>query len=269
MDKLIVTVAPNGGLPTKEQNPDVPVTPDEIIEQGVACCEAGASVLHFHARDQNQKGCFDYEFTKKVLEGLRKRCGIIVQVTTGGWVDRDTRIQAVDLKPDMMSLNVGSINFRGRVYINAPPDVDHWAGKMLEYGVRPEIECYDFSHIEAGIDLVERGLVEKPALFDFVLGIKSTISYSPKHLINMIDMVPPGNLWNVVGIGRHQLNTQALAIVLGGNCRVGLEDNLYYSHRVLATNLQLVERAVRLAKELQREVATPAEARKILGIKNS
>src|SRR6185295_12625324 len=141
--------------------------------------------------------------------------------------------------------------------------------KMLQYGVRPEIECYDFSHIEAGIDLIDRGLIEKPALFDFVLGIKRTISYSPKHLMNMIDMVPPGNLWSVIGIGRHQLSTQTLAIVLGGNCRVGLEDNLYYAHRVLATNQQLVERAVRLAKELQREVATPAEARKILGIKNS
>jgi len=147
MEKLIITVAPNGGVPTKEHNPNVPVTPDEIIEQGGACCEAGAAVLHFHARDKDQKGCFDYEFTRKVLEGLRRRCDIIVQPTSGGWVDKEIRIQAVDLKPDMMSLNVGSINFRGRVYINSPPDVDYLAEKMLAYGVKPEIECYDFSHV--------------------------------------------------------------------------------------------------------------------------
>jgi len=271
MEKLIITVAPNGSVPTKQDTPHVPVVPDEVVEQGIKCWEAGASVLHYHARDAQQKPCLDYDFFAKVLEGLRKHTDLIVQISTGSRLepDRDARIRAVDLKPDMMSLNVGSINFPRGPYINKPEDAEYWAGKMQEFGVKPEIECFDSSHIETGIRLWRMGLIDDPPLFDMVLGVKNALSFTPRNMINLIEMMPVGSLWNCIGIGKAQLPVSTLGIILGGHSRVGLEDNIYYSYKTLATNDQLVSRLVRLAGELQRPVATPAEARKILSIKNS
>jgi 3-keto-5-aminohexanoate cleavage enzyme len=272
MDKLIITVAPNGSVARKEHTPHVPVTPDEVIADAVRCWEAGAAVLHFHARDKDQNPCLDYEFFKEVVAGVRASTDLIVQISTGARIGatREDRIRAIDLAPDMMSLNVGSVNFpRGGVYVNLPADAEYWAAKMLEHRVKPEIECFDLSHIEAGTRLLDMGLIRRPALFNFVLGVKHALSFSPEHLLHMIRSLPRGSneaMWNVIGIGPAQLKTTALAIVLGGHCRVGIEDNLYYSYKVLATNAQLVERVVRLANELQREVATPAEARAMLGI---
>jgi len=275
MDKLIITVAPNGSVARKEHTPHVPVTPDELVEDAIKCWKAGAAVLHFHARDKDQNPCLDYDFFERALTGIRANTDLIVQISTGARLGatREDRIRAVALKPDMMSLNVGSVNFpRGGVYVNLPADAEYWAAAMQEHGVKPEIECFDLSHIEAGARLMDMGLIRRPALFNFVLGVKHALSYSPEHLLHMIRSIPrsPGDaMWNVIGIGPHQLKTTALAIVLGGHCRVGIEDNLYYSYQVLATNAQLVERAVRLAGELQREVATPREARGMLGIEGS
>lgn len=268
MSKLIITVAPNGSLPTKEHTPHVPVTPEEVIEDGIRCWEAGAAVLHFHARDAEQKPSLDYDFFARVLEGLRAHTDLIVQFSTGFRAarDREDRIRAVDLRPDMMSLNVGSINFPRGVYINLPEDAEYWAGRMQEYSVKPEIECFDLSHIETGIRLWRSGLVGDPPLFQVVMGVQNALSYSPENLFRMVSALPAGALWNAMGVGRAQLQVATLATVMGGHCRVGLEDNLYYSHRVLARNVELVERAARIAGELQRPVATRAEAREILGI---
>ncbi|MBL8986066.1 MAG: 3-keto-5-aminohexanoate cleavage protein [Gemmatimonadetes bacterium] len=270
MDKLIITVAPNGPVATKEHTPHVAVTADEVIEQGIACWEAGASILHYHARDKDQKASLDYDYFGRVLEGLRKHTTLIVQISTGwGLDDREGRIRAVDLRPDMMSLNVGSVNFGPGAYVNRAADAEYWAGKMLEFGVRPEIECFDASHVETGIRLWKMGLIEDPPFFDFVLGVPNAISYTPRNLQMMLDLLPAGARWSCIGIARAQLPVTTLGIVMGGNCRVGIEDNIYYSRGVLATNVQLVERTVRLAKELQREIASPEEARQLLGIRNS
>ncbi len=271
MDKLIITVAPNGSVPTKETTPYVAITAEEVIEDGIKCWEAGASILHYHARDKDQKPCLDYDYFARVMEGLRKYTTLIVQMSTGSRLvqDRDARVRAVDLKPDMMSLNVGSINFPLGPYINKPEDAEYWAGKMQEYGVKPEIECFDASHIEAGVRLWRKGLIDDPPFFDFVLGVKNALSYTPQNMLNLINMLPADARWNCIGVGRAQLPVSTLGMILGGHSRVGIEDNIYYSYKVLATNAQLVGRAVRLANELQREVATPAEARQMLKIKNS
>jgi len=270
MEKLIITVAPNGAIATKEMTPHVPVTVREVVDDAVRCWEAGASVLHYHARDANQQASLDYNFFRDVLEGVRARTTLIVQISTGKiGADREERIRAVDLRPDMMSLNVGSTNFGDRTYVNGPDEVEYWSRRMLEFEVIPEIECFDVGHIHAGIRLCEKQLVRTPALFNFVLGVANALPYDRRHLLHMIDTIPPGAMWNVIGLGRNQLPAATLATVLGGNVRVGLEDNIYYSYKVLATNAQLVDRAVRVARELQRPVATPAEARQILGIKNS
>ncbi len=271
MAKLIITVAPIGSFATRADTPYLPVTPDEVVEDGIRCWEAGASILHFHARDAEQRPSLDYGFFARTVEGLRKYTRLIVQISTGFRFPhhRDDRIRAVDLRPDMMSLNVGSVNLARGPYVNAPDDVEYYAGKMLEYGVKPEIECFDVSHIHAGIDLWKRGLIKDPPYFDFVMGVKNAIPWSPRHLLHMIETVPPGALWSVIGVGRAQLPASTMGIILGGNCRVGLEDNLFYSYKVLARNVELVQRVVRLAAELQRDVATPDEARALLGITNS
>ena len=271
MNKLIITVAPIGSFAFKKDTPYLPVTPSELIEDGIKCWEAGASILHYHARDKDEKPCLDYDFFAKVLEGLRKHTRLIVQISTGFRFPhhRDDRIRAVDLRPDMMSLNVGSVNLARGPYINDPVDVEYYAGKMIEYGVKPEIECFDVSHIHAGIALMKKGLIKDPPYFDFVLGVQNALPFSARHLLHMIESLPPGALWSVIGVAKAQLPASTLGIILGGNSRVGLEDNIFYSYKVLATNEQLVQRTVRLAKELQREIATPDEARAMLGITNS
>lgn len=269
--KLIVTVAPVGSYATTADTPHLPVTPDAIIEDGIRCWEAGASILHYHARDKDQKPCLDYDFFARVLEGLRKHTRLIIQISTGfrSPAHRDDRIRAVDLRPDMMSLNVGSVNLPKGPYPNDPKDVEYYAAKMIEYGVKPEIECFDLSHIYAGIDLWKRGLIKDPPYFDMVMNIKTALPYHPRHLVHMVDTVPAEGMWSVIGVGPAQLPATTMGILMGGHCRVGLEDNLFYGYRQLATNAQLVERVVRLANELQREVATPDEARAMLRIENS
>ncbi len=270
-EKLIITVAPVGSYATTADTPHLPVTPSAIIEDGIACWEAGASIIHYHARDKDQKSCLDYDFFARVMEGLRKHTTLIIQISTGfrAPVHRDDRIRAVDLRPDMMSLNVGSVNLPKGPYSNDPVDVDYYAQKMLDYGVKPEIECFDLSHIYAGINLMKKGLILDPPWFDMVMNVKNALPYHPRHLVHMVDTLPPGALWSVIGVGPAQLPASTLGIVMGGNCRVGLEDNLFYAYKDLSTNRRLVERVVRMAGELQRDVATPAEARAILQIRNS
>ena len=268
---LIITVAINGSLGTKDDNPNIPVTPEEIIEDAVACCEAGASVVHIHARTPDQKPSHDYDFFAKCIEGIRDNCDIITQISTGsrGNVDRETRVQAADLKPDMMSLNSGCCNFPDRPYINSLSDIEYWLGEMRKYSVIPEIECFDLSHLYTGLDMAEKGLIDKPLIFNIILGMHGALPFTPKNFMHMWDIVPEDALVNSIGVGRYQLPATTLSTVLGGMVRVGLEDNQYYAYKVLASNVQLVERAVRIGKELQRDIATPAESRKLLGIKNS
>lgn len=267
-NKMIVTVAVNGSVPTKEQTPHVPVTPAEVIEDTVRCWEAGASIVHIHARDENQRPCHDFEFFAECLEGIRARCDIIVQFSTGsrGAVDRETRIEAVSLKPDMMSLNAGCCNFVQGPHVNSLKDIEYWLKEMKEHGVKPEIECFDLSHVYTGREFYRQGLIEPPAFFNIILGVPGALPYSPQNFMSMFSSLPEEAMFNSIGVGRFQLPVTVMATALGGHVRVGLEDNIYYSYRVLGTNREFVERAVRIAQECQREVAGPREARELLGI---
>ena len=271
MQKMIITAAVNGAVPTKENTPHVPITPDEVIQDTVQCWEAGAAVVHIHARSEDQGQSHDPEYFRQCLEGIRERCDIIVQFSTGARipVPRETRIQSVDLRPDMMSVNCGCSNFPQGPFINSLEDIEYWLKRVSEYDVKPELECFDLSHVYAAIEMYEKGLVEDPPLFNLIFGAKGALPFTPENFAHMHSCVPEGVLINVIGVGRHQLPVTVMSTVLGNNVRVGLEDNIFYSYGVLATNRQLVERAVRIAHECQREIATPAEARKILCIKNS
>ncbi len=269
MEKLIITVAPTGSLPTKKDTPFVPVTPQEVIQDTYSCCNAGASVVHIHARDSEQKPAHDLAFFTEAVAGIREKCNVIIQISTGGRAaqGQESRARALSLKPEMASLTTGSVNFPNSAYVNDPDMIEYLAKTMKDNGIKPELEIFDVSMINNALDLEKKGLVSAPLHFDFVMGLKGAIPFSMKNYVHLMESIPAGSTWTVAGVGRAQLELLPLSILTGGHVRVGLEDNIFYSKGVLATNVHLVERAVRLAKELGREIATPDEARQILHLR--
>ncbi len=269
MSNLIITVAPTGNVPTKDQNPALPVTPEEISDVAVCCREAGASLIHIHARDGQGRPTLDPEVFARIHEQITARTDLIVQISTGGraGMDPEQRAAAVRLiRPEMASLTTGSMNFPDRVYANPFEVIDYLAAAMVETSTKPEMEVFEPGMIANALLLAKKGLAVAPFHFDFVLGIPGSLPATPKNLLFLSESIPPGSTWTVAGAGRWQLPMAALAIVMGGHVRVGLEDNLYYRKGELATNEQLVARVARLAAELGRPVATPGETRKILGL---
>lgn len=177
----------------------------------------------------------------------------------------EERLDPVQLSPEMATLTTGTVNFGREVFMNPPRDLEIFAEKMKQFGVAPEFEIFDVGMVENALNLVKKGWVEGHLHFDFVMGVPGAIPATAKNLLHLIDQIPKEATWTVAGIGRHQLPMNTLAITLGGHVRVGFEDNIYYRRGELATsNAQLVERVVRIARELNREIASPAEARKIL-----
>lgn len=272
MDPLIITVAVTGAEVTREHNPNLPITPEEIVQAAVECYDAGASIVHVHVRDpETGKPSSDPELFKRVLEGIReKRPDMIVQFTTGGAIGmtEEERIAPVYLKPDMATLNMGSMNFGDDVFLNPPKFIRRLAKTMIEVGVKPEIEVYDISMIATAKKLIKEGLILEPPHFDFVMGVPGGIPATVENLLIMKRNLPPNATWSVAAVGRHQLPMNVTAILLGGHVRTGFEDNVYYKKGVLAkSNAQLVERIVRIAEELGRPIATPKQAREILHLR--
>jgi 3-keto-5-aminohexanoate cleavage enzyme len=267
MEKLIITVALTGAEVTREQTPYLPITPEEIADSAYECWKAGASIAHVHVRDAQGRPTQDRETYRKVIELIKERCDIIVQVSTGGAVGMtaEERLQPVTLSPEMATLSLGTVNFGDDVFMNTPKDIETFAKAMIQYGVRPELEIFEVGMITTALRLAKKGLLPGHLHFDFVMGVPGAIDATAENLLLMKNMLPEGATWSVAAVGRHQLPMNTLAIVLGGHVRTGFEDNIYYRKGELATsNAQLVERLVRLAGELGREVATPAEARKLL-----
>ena len=272
MDKAIISVATTGGITTREQTPNVPITEEEIAEQAIASWKAGASILHVHVRDEDQLATCDPERYARVQELVRAEpgCDMIINMSTGGRVGRlteDERIAPVRVRPEIASYDCGSVNFGDGVFVNSPQFLDKLAREMQEYGVKPEIECFDTGMIENAKRIIDQGLIEPPFWFQFVLGIRGGAPATVDHLNLMINSLPERSRWSVCAIGRHQLPMNAIALAMGGHPRTGIEDNIYYSYRVLAeSNQQLVARVARLCNELERPVATPAETREMLGL---
>lgn len=271
MTRLIITVAVTGSVPTKQQSPHLPITPDEIADTARRCRDAGASIIHVHARDQNGKPTLDPDVFAAIAGAIRAQCpDLIIQISTGGRAGADPQMRAAAvrrLKPEMASLTTGSVNFPDRVYENSNETIEFLARVQKEAGTKPEMEIFDTGMIETAIALADKGLADRPLHFDFVLGLPGgTQSARPKQLLHLVESIPRDSTWTVAGIGRHQLPMGVLGILLGGHVRVGLEDNLYYAKGVLASNEMLVERIVHIATELGREIASPNEARAILGL---
>lgn len=275
MDKIIISVATTGGrFPTKEQNPALPHTAEEIAANAVECWRTGAAIVHIHVRDEQGRGVCEAERYQKVVDLIRAQgCDIVINLSTGGGsgvTDNEQRFAAIAIKPELCSYNPGSFNFGNRVYLNPPDFMGRMAKAMFEAGIKPEIEVFDTAHIYNTLRVAEKGFFAKPYYFQFVLGVQGGALATPKQLIHYLESVPQGSPWSVAAIGRHQLPLNVMAIAMGGHARTGLEDNVYYGRGELAkSNAQLVERLVRIARDCGREPATPGEAREILQLSGS
>ncbi len=274
MQKLIITVAVCGSGPTRSQNPHVPYSPEEIATEALRCWRAGAAVVHVHVRDpETGAPAFEKTLFKEVVDRVRAESDMLINLTTSGFnltgpdVGRQ-RLMPLELKPDLCSLDVGSLNLRGRVFINPADWVELAAREMREAGVKPELEVFDTGHIRQAKDLVERELIEPPAYFQICMGTQWGIEATPEALMEMKRRLPDNCQWSVLAVGAAQLPITTAGMLLGGHVRVGFEDNLYLSRGAKAqSNAQFVERTVNLARVLDREVATCSEARQILGLR--
>jgi len=205
-----------------------------------------------------------------VMELIREAgCDMVVNLSTSGGAggaSEEARLAVVDLRPDLASFDAGSMNFGERVFLNSPDFLVRLAGRMMEKRVKPEIECFDTGQIDNAVRIINQGLIDPPYWFQIVLGVKGGASPSPRQLLHMVDMLPAGAPWSVCAVGRDQLPMNTMAIAMGGHARTGLEDNIYYKKDELAhSNAQLVARVVRIGRELGREIASPSDARSILG----
>lgn len=269
MSKIIITAALTGSLPTKKHTKHIPITPDEIAESAYRCYNAGASIVHLHARDACGKPTSEPAVFAEIVEKVREKAPmLIINISTGGrGRGQEERGSALYLKPELASLTTGSVNFPDAVYANPPQLIEFLAGEMQKYNVKPECEIFDSAMIPSAVELEKKGIISAPLYFNFVMGLKNAIPAGEKYLLRFIEDIPAGSLWGVSGVGKHQLEMNALGIKYGGNVRTGLEDNLYYEKGVLATNEMLVERVVALANQYGRTPANPDEARDILSLR--
>ena len=270
---VIITVAITGAVPRKSDNPAVPVTPAEQIESTHEAFEAGASLVHIHVRNPDQSPGSDPELYGRVQEGVRKHCpGMIVQFSTGGrGRDQSVRGAMLHLKPDMASLATGSVNFPAQVYENPPDFVEGLAKTMLENDIKPEVEVFDLAMLYNAATLVKKGLLKDPPHVQFVMGIpnamparRSIFDFLRKEIAEVL----PRATWVAAGVARHQWEVNQWCLETGGHCRTGLEDNLKIApDRLAASNAELVKKIADNCDRFGRKVATPAEARQILGLR--
>ena len=269
----IIAVAITGSVPRKENNPAVPVTPDEQIESTHAAYEAGAALVHIHVREPDQSSSSDPELFAKVQDGIKQHCpGMIIQFSTGGrGRDQAQRGSMLHLRPDMASLATGSVNFPTIIYENPPHFFEDLARRMQENAVKPEIEVFDLAMLYSAAKLVDQGLLEEDAYIQFVLGVKNALPARRQFLdfllSELTEVLPKAN-WCAAGIGRHQFEVNKWCLELGGHCRTGLEDNIRLSREQLAgSNAELVQRVVEAADDYHRRPATCQEARALLGLR--
>jgi 3-keto-5-aminohexanoate cleavage enzyme len=283
MSKVIITAALTGGVHDKSANPNLPEQPDEIIEQALECAAAGAAIVHCHARLPNGRPTCDTEIFRTIHEGISSQSDVIVQLTTGGGIGLsvEERYGVISLAPEMASLNMGLLNFifggKEHFFSNMRSDIVAFAEEMRRQNVKPELEVYNMAMLEEAAVLLGMGILEPPYVVNLVLdtptqgGLRGT----PVNLVEMVRRIreqfevgPGGVIVNVTSCGSTQLPISTIALAMGLNIRVGMEDNVFFRRgELVQRNAQLVERAVRIAEQLDREPATPDEAREALGIR--
>lgn len=269
MDPVIVTAALNGAELSREQCPALPLSAEEIAEEARRAREAGAAIVHVHGRREDGTPTQDRETYRRILEAIRERTDVLVQFSTGGAVgmSAEERIEALDLKPDVATLTLGTVNFGSDVFMNPLPMVMNFLERFNRLGIPAEFEIFDAGMLGTARYLLKKDLIKVPYYFDFVLGVPGGMEASIRNLLFLRDSLPSDRPWSVAGIGRAQLELGTASILAGGHVRVGLEDNIYYRKGELASsNAVLVERIVRLAGELGRPLADVGDARRILGL---
>jgi len=270
---VIITVAITGAVPKKKDNPAVPVTPSEQVESTHEAFEAGASLVHIHVREPDESSGSDPEKFARVQEGVRKHCpGMIIQFSTGGrGREQAKRGAMLYLKPDMASLATGSVNFPTQIYENPPDFVEGLAKTMLENDIKPEVEVFDLAMLYNAANLVKKGLLKDPPHIQFVMGIPNAMPARRSvfdFLRSELKEVLPNATWVAAGVARHQWEVNQWCLEAGGHVRTGLEDNLKIeANRLAASNAELVKKVVDGCERFGRRPATPAEARKILGLR--
>jgi 3-keto-5-aminohexanoate cleavage enzyme len=274
--KVVITCALTGGIHGKEANPNLPEQPDEIVAQGIAAWEAGAAILHVHARTPDGSNTMDRGIYQELHERLCAQTDAVIQLTTGGSpvLPVAERLNTVLLNPEMCSLNMGLLNFfiRGKqvFFSNHRSDIERFAAEMQRRQVRPELEVYSTVMLEEVDHLISTGLVEPPYIINLVLHTPTQGGQrgTPGNLVEMVRRLPPGSICTVSAMGSTQLPITTIAMAMGLNVRVGMEDNVYYRRgELVRDNAQLVARTVRIARELELEPASPAEARHLLGLR--
>lgn len=272
MEKLIITAAICGAEVTKEHNPAVPYRLEEYVKEAKLARAAGASIIHLHVRWDDGTPTQDQGRFKEVMDAILKETpDLIVQPSTGGAVgmSNDERLQPVFLKPEMATLDCGTLNFGGdEIFENTENTIKYFGQKMIELGVKPELEVFDKSMIDMALRLRKKGFINDPMHFDFVMGVNGGISGELRDFLFLRNSIPSNATYTVAGVGRFEFPLAMAAIIDGGHVRVGFEDNVFISKGVIAkSNAELVEKVVRMAKEMGREIANPAEAREILNLK--
>ena len=266
---VIITVAPTGPIATKADNPTLPTQPVEIADQVAAAYRAGASVAHIHLRDEQDRPTADLDVARRTIDLIAERCPILVQLSTGVGltVPFEEREKLVELRPAMATLNPCSMSFGTGEFLNPPAGVRRLAARMQELGVKPELEIYDTGHLEACLRLRDEGLLAEPLQFSIVLGVRGGMAATPDNLMMMVRRLPADAVWQVIAIGRANLELTAIGLALGGNCRAGLEDTLYLRKGEQSDgNVPLVARARALAEGLDRGIADLARAVGQLGL---
>lgn len=266
---LVITAAIVGAEVTREQTPWLPLTPSEIADEAARCREAGASVIHLHVREDDGRPTHRGDRFLATLDAIRAKTDCILQVSTGGAIGMSIaeRAEALGCKPDMATLNCGTLNFGNDVFVNSRADIRALAAKIRESGAMPELECYEVGHVEEGLALAREGHIQAPLHFQFVMGIPGGIGATEANQRFLRSLLPAGASWGVAAVGRHQRPMTELAIRSGGHARVGLEDNIFLSKGVLAEgSAPLTALAREYAASIGRPVADPARARKLLGL---
>ena len=271
MDKLIISACICGAEVTKENNPAVPYTVEEVVREAKSAYDAGAALIHLHVRWDDGTPTQDKGRFQEMVDAIRKECpDVIIQPSTGGAVGMTDleRLQSTEITPtpEMATLDCGTCNFGGdEIFINTDNTIANFGDIMQERGIKPECEVFDKGMIDLALKAAKKGHIKYPIHFDFVLGVQMTATV--RDLVIMATSIPADSTWTATGIGKNAWGIAAATIAMGGHVRVGFEDNVYMSKGVLAkSNVEMVERVVQMAKLLNREVATPAEAREILGL---
>lgn len=273
--KAIVNLAPTGVLATRSLTPHAPLSVREIVADVARCVGRGANVVHLHARDRRGRPTYRREVYARIIGGIRERfpdlpLGVSLSGRVFGRFEEraDPLRLRGDLKPDLASLTLGSMNFSRETSLNSPEMIRRLAERLLERGIKPELEVFDLGMLNYAHYLIDRGLLQPPHYFNIILGNVATAQANPAHLGQMLSGLPPQALWTAGGFGRHQLPMNVQGLLFGNGVRVGLEDAIWFDagKRQLATNEMLVERAVQLAGTFGREVASPREVRAVLGL---